>query len=79
MPNSSLRTVSEIKQTVFSNHDTITIPLYCNRNYKHLSLPNKTLILNKKLSSRISEPLLITEISPNSMYVRRPFQYTILI
>ena len=60
-----------------SDQDTIIIPLYCNRNSKHLSIPNKNIL--EKLSSQIAEPLLIAEISPNSIHVSRPNQYTILI
>ena len=68
MPNSGLRTASEIKQAVLSNQDTITISSYCKRYSKHLSLPNKTPYLTNvsrlikhhtymKLSSQIAKNL----------------------
>ena len=74
MPNSTLRRAAETKQAVV---DTITIPLYCNRNSKHLSRPYKTYLT--KLSSQNAEPFLITEITPNSIHVSEPNKYTILI
>ena len=51
--------------------------LYCNRNSKHLSRPYKTYLT--KLSSQNAEHFLITEITPNSIHVSEPNQYTILI
>ena len=52
MPNTSLRMAFETKQAVLSNQDAITVPLYCNRNSKHLSRPNKTPIHNKNFALR---------------------------
>ena len=53
------------------------IPLYCNRNSKHLSRPYKTYF--KKISSQNTEPFLIAEITPNSIHVSEPNQYTMLL
>ena len=56
----------------------LIIPLYCNRNSKHLSRPYK--IYLTKLSFQNAEPFLINEITPNSIHVSKPTcQYTILI
>ena len=51
MPNSNLRRAVETKQAVV---DTILIPLYCNRNSKHLCRPYRTCLT--KLSSQNAEP-----------------------
>ena len=75
MPNPTLRRAAETKQAVVVL--PITIPLYCNRNSKHLSRPYKTYLT--KLSSQNAEAFLITEITPNSIHVSEPNQYTILI
>ena len=77
MPNSSLRRAAETKQAVVVLPRHIIIPLYCNRNSKNLSRPYKTYLT--KLSSQNTEPFLITDITPNSIHVSQPKQYTILI
>ena len=77
MPNSTLRKAAETNRLLLSYQDTMIIPLYCNRNNKHLRRPYKTYLT--KLSSQNAEPFLITEITPNSIHVSQPNQYTKLI
>ena len=59
MPNSNLRKAG----CCISNQGSIIIPLYCNRNSKHLRRPFETYLT--KFSSQNAEPFLIAEITPN--------------
>ena len=74
MPNSTLRKAAETKQAVVVLPRHNNNSLYCNRN----SIVDIKAYLTK-LSSQNAEPYLIAEITPNSIHVTEPNQYTILI
>ena len=75
MPNSTLKRAAETKHAVvvLPRHNNNSLILFYS---KHLSRPYKTYLT--KLFSQNAEPFLITEITPNSIHVSEPNQYTIL-